>query len=103
MVDEQWCFVGSANFDTRSFTLNFEINIEVYCPATAQAVSGKIVRNFQKQLLASDLKRRSSLVQLRDNAARLWPLCRKTGHPNAAWDLRRQPRPARYSTVTEGY
>ena len=72
VVDEQWCFVGSANFDTRSFTLNFEINIEVYCPATAQVVSGKIVRNFQKQLLASDLKRRSSLVRLRDNAARLW-------------------------------
>jgi len=34
-VDEHWCLVGSANWDTRSFTLNFEINAEVYCSDTS--------------------------------------------------------------------
>ncbi len=29
-VDGIWCFVGSANWDMRSFRLNFEIDLEVY-------------------------------------------------------------------------
>ena len=35
MVDVQdhdgiWCLIGSANWDMRSFRLNFELNMEVY-------------------------------------------------------------------------
>jgi hypothetical protein len=32
VVDDAWCFVGSANWDSRSFRLNFELNVEVYDP-----------------------------------------------------------------------
>jgi cardiolipin synthase len=30
IVDERWLWLGSANFDPRSFRLNFEFNIEAY-------------------------------------------------------------------------
>jgi cardiolipin synthase len=72
VVDRHWCFVGSANFDTRSFTLNFEINVEVYCATTASAVHDKIVANRQAPLLEGALARRPLPVRMRDSAARLW-------------------------------
>lgn len=71
-VDERWCFVGSANFDTRSFTLNFEINAEVYCSLTASKVHDKILATRKNPLLAEALARRPLPVRLRDSAARLW-------------------------------
>ena len=70
-VDESWCFVGSANFDTRSFTLNFEINVEVYCSDTALQVNDKILGNRMAPLLPSALSQRSLPVRMRDSAARL--------------------------------
>jgi cardiolipin synthase len=71
-VDERWCLVGSANFDTRSFTLNFEINVEVYCSDTALQVNGKILANRKAPLLPSALSQRSLPIRMRDSAARLW-------------------------------
>jgi cardiolipin synthase len=71
-VDKEWCFVGSANFDTRSFTLNFEINAEVYCSLTASKVHDKILANRKGPLLEQALARRPLPVRLRDSAARLW-------------------------------
>jgi cardiolipin synthase len=71
-VDGSWCFVGSANFDTRSFTLNFEINVEVYCSDTARRVDAKILASRHAPLLRSALNGRSFPVRLRDSAARLW-------------------------------
>jgi cardiolipin synthase A/B len=71
-VDESWCFVGSANFDTRSFTLNFEINVEVYCSDTALRVNDKILGNRMAPLLPSALSQRSLPTRMRDSAARLW-------------------------------
>jgi cardiolipin synthase len=71
-VDGIWCFVGSANWDTRSFTLNFEINVEVYDPVIVQQVSAKIAANQATRLTAADLGRRSLPARLRDSAARLF-------------------------------
>jgi cardiolipin synthase len=71
-VDESWCFVGSANFDTRSFTLNFEVNAEVYCADTALKVNRAIVESRSAPLLRTALRRRSLPLRLRDSAARLW-------------------------------
>ena len=71
-VDDAWCFVGSANFDTRSFTLNFEINVEVYCSRTAFAVNEKILAVPRTPLLPEALGRRSLPIRMRDSAARLW-------------------------------
>lgn len=71
-VDDSWCFVGSANFDTRSFTLNFEINVEVYCADTALQVNRKILDSRTAPLLHSALSQRPFTVRMRDSAARLW-------------------------------
>ncbi len=35
VVDGQWVIIGSANFDNRSFSLNDEINVNVFSPAFA--------------------------------------------------------------------
>jgi cardiolipin synthase A/B len=71
-VDESWCFVGSANFDTRSFTLNFEINVEVYCAITALRVNDEILGSRMAPLLSRTLSQRSLPIRMRDSAARLW-------------------------------
>ena len=70
-VDGIWCLVGSANWDTRSFRLNFEINLEIYCLVTVQQVSAKIAANQAMRITVADLDRRSLPVRLRDSAARL--------------------------------
>ena len=70
-VDGQWCFVGSANWDMRSFRLNFEINLEIYHSPIVEQVDDIIQRNQQRRLTLADLTRRSLPVRLRDSAARL--------------------------------
>jgi|HubBroStandDraft_6_1064221.scaffolds.fasta_scaffold01715_9 cardiolipin synthase len=70
-VDGIWCFIGSANWDMRSFRLNFEINLEVYHSALVEQVSAIIQSNRKSRLMLSDLSRRSLPVRLRDSAARL--------------------------------
>jgi cardiolipin synthase len=70
-VDGIWCFVGSANWDTRSFTLNFEINVEVYHSPTVEQVSAKITAHQSCRITAPGLSQRSLPVRLRDSAARL--------------------------------
>jgi len=70
-VDGLWCFVGSANWDMRSFRLNFEINLEVYHSEIVEQVSHIIRSNQKYRLTSSDIERRSLPVRLRDSAARL--------------------------------
>jgi cardiolipin synthase len=70
-VDQVWCFVGSANWDMRSFRLNFEINVEVYHSALIEQVSAKIAANQTTRLTAADLERRPLPSRLLDNAAHL--------------------------------
>jgi cardiolipin synthase len=70
-VDGIWCFVGSTNWDMRSFRLNFEINLEVYHSALVELVSDKIAANQTTRVVSADLDGRSLPVRLRDNAAHL--------------------------------
>jgi cardiolipin synthase len=70
-VDGTWCFIGSANWDMRSFRLNFEINLEVYHSGLVEQVSAIIQANRKTRLTLQDLERRSLPVRLRDSAARL--------------------------------
>jgi cardiolipin synthase len=53
-VDQVWCFVGSTNWDMRSFRLNFEVNVEVYHSDLVAQVSAKIAAN---QTTRSDRRR----------------------------------------------
>ena len=70
-VDQVWCFVGSTNWDMRSFRLNFEVNVEVYQSDLVQQVSAKITANQTTRLTVAELEPRSAAVRLRNNAAHL--------------------------------
>ena len=37
-VDNQWAFIGSSNFDSRSFELNYEIAVAVYDASLVDAL-----------------------------------------------------------------
>ena len=38
MIDDAWSLIGSANWDTRSFRLNFELNVEIQDEAFARTL-----------------------------------------------------------------
>ncbi|SPJ17014.1 Phospholipase D/Transphosphatidylase [Burkholderiales bacterium] len=70
-VDGLWCLIGSANWDIRSFRLNFELDLEVYHAGLVQQVNRRIVDRQETRITADALAKRSLPVLLRDSAARL--------------------------------
>lgn len=71
VVDGAWSLVGSSNWDMRSFRLNFELDVELYDPATAAVIAGLIRAGFGRRLNASALAHRPLPIRLRDAAVRL--------------------------------
>ena len=71
VVDDVWCFVGSANWDTRGFRLNFELNVEVYDPAFAADLDGLMQAKMRGRLTREDLRARALPERLRDAGVRL--------------------------------
>ena len=69
IVDEGWSLIGSANWDTRSFRLNFELNIEVHGADFATRLAG-LVREGRR-LTLGELDNEPILFRLRNSAARL--------------------------------
>ena len=70
-VDGDWCLIGSANWDTRSFRLNFELNMEVYHADLVGRIDTLMAARQSRRITAADLERRPLAIRLRDNAARL--------------------------------
>jgi cardiolipin synthase len=70
-VDGIWCLIGSANWDMRSFRLNFELNMEVYHSDLVRQVEALMAAKQHRRITAADLDRRPLPIRLRDNAARL--------------------------------
>jgi len=70
-VDGRWCLIGSANWDMRSFRLNFELNVEVYHSALVQRLEEFMAQKQQLRLTTETLAKSSWPVLLRNNAARL--------------------------------
>jgi cardiolipin synthase len=71
IVDDEWCLIGSCNWDIRSFRLNFELCVEIYNRELA-AVLCRIIGGSQGPALTlADLRARPLVVRLRDAAARL--------------------------------
>lgn len=74
MVDDAWAFIGSSNWDERSFSLNFEANLECY----DTDLNRKLVDIFEqkrrdaKELLKEDCLRHSLPIRLRNNFFRLF-------------------------------
>jgi len=73
VVDGEWVFVGSSNWDARSLRLNFEYNVECY----DEALAAKINRIIDDKIAAArptsyeEINARSLPVKLRDGIVRL--------------------------------
>ena len=71
VIDDVWCFIGSANWDTRSFRLNFELNVEVYDSGLARHLDAFMQEKMSVRLTREHLSRRGLPVRLRDAGVRL--------------------------------
>lgn len=73
LVDDFISSVGTANFDIRSFVLNFEVNAFIYDEET----NGELVKNFwvdvyhSKPLTWEDYQKRSNWTKIREDLSRL--------------------------------
>jgi cardiolipin synthase len=73
-IDGAWALVGSANWDTRSLRLNFELNVECYGGGLAPAIESLLLekRASSREVTLAEVDARPLLVKLRDGAARLF-------------------------------
>ena len=74
IVDDHWVLLGSANWDTRSLRLNFELNMEAYGRNFAEKMNQIITSKLQgaREITLSDVDARSYAAKLRDSLARLF-------------------------------
>lgn len=72
-VDEQWCLIGSSNWDTRSFRLNFEFDLECYDRALTAEFDALIEKKIaqSRKVEPGRLAAAPRWMQLRDAAFRL--------------------------------
>jgi len=74
IVDDHWVLFGSANWDTRSLRLNFEMNVEAYGRTFAtemEKIFSKKIATAREVTLA-EMDGRSLFIKLRDSVARLF-------------------------------
>ncbi len=73
LVDSEWVLLGSANWDTRSLRLNFELDLECYdqdlCATLTAHVSSRI--SLARELTLNELRSRPLTQRVRDGFARL--------------------------------
>jgi cardiolipin synthase A/B len=74
IVDGHWVMLGSANWDTRSLRLNFELNVEAYGRDFAGRMSKVIEEKLRgaREVTLADADGRSYACKLRDAIARLF-------------------------------
>src|SRR5882672_6758444 len=65
-VDGVWALVGSANWDVRSFRLNFELDLEIYHSGVVRQVDELITAHQGTQISADALNSRLLAWRLRD-------------------------------------
>jgi cardiolipin synthase A/B len=70
-IDGAWCLIGSTNWDTRSFRLNFELNVELYDPELAAQLDQLMTEKRRRRYGEKELASRPLPVRLRDAGARL--------------------------------
>ncbi|HBK05107.1 MAG TPA: cardiolipin synthase [Acetobacteraceae bacterium] len=71
VVDNEWCLIGSTNWDMRSFRLNFELCMEVYDGDLAAALTSLMEAVRRSELTQAELDDRVFFERIRDAAARL--------------------------------
>ena len=73
VVDDDWCFFGSVNWDARSLRLNFELNVECQDRDLVTTLSEIIDKKLDesREVTLVDVDSRPNHVRLRDGIARL--------------------------------
>ena len=69
VIDDLWTLIGSANWDTRSFRLNFELNVELHDQDFARRMA--LVAPTMRRLTLAELDADPLSIRLRNSAARL--------------------------------
>lgn len=72
IVDNEWCLVGSSNWDARSLELNFEINLECYDTKFTAKINQLFEDKLEQSVVYSDQSNASLLLRLRNNFFRLF-------------------------------
>ena len=73
VADGQVASVGSANFDRRSFSLNFEANAFIYDAKVAGKLEDRFAEDitFSHELTLEDYEKRSGWIKFKETMARL--------------------------------
>ncbi|MEJ2704482.1 MAG: cardiolipin synthase [Sedimentisphaerales bacterium] len=73
-VDDSIAFLGSSNFDVRSFSLNFEINLLLYGGEATESLSRRQMDYLHnsRAVALSDWRERGSLKRIADDIAKLF-------------------------------
>ena len=73
IIDDEVTSLGSANFDYRSFKLNFELNAFIYDTKTTTEFRQIFLKDMEKSTLVSYSKyqERSLLIKIKEAFARL--------------------------------
>lgn len=74
LVDDIWSLVGSANLDTRSLRLNFELNLSVFDAELSATIRRYFDRAFDSshEMTFSEVEQWPLMIKLRNNFARLF-------------------------------
>ncbi len=74
VVDGSWTFFGSANWDPRSFRLNFELNVECYDATLSKEMHELANRKVKaaKPVTLEALAKKNLFLRIRDGFARLF-------------------------------
>jgi len=72
-VDREWAIVGSANFDSRSFEINFEIAVAVFDAPFVAKLDASFEEDLHRarEITLEDVEDRSLLERARDQMARM--------------------------------
>jgi cardiolipin synthase A/B len=73
-VDSEVCSIGSTNIDTRSFSINYELNAVLYNERLTRELEAAFQRDLEDctEFDASEYRSRSAAVRFRDSVARLF-------------------------------
>jgi cardiolipin synthase len=71
-VDREWAIVGSANFDNRSFMINFEVSVAVFDPGFVAELDDSFERDLRKarEITLGEVDAWSLFARTRNHLAR---------------------------------
>ena len=72
VVDHSYSLIGTANFDTRSFRLNFEICVAGYGEELTDRLAKQFQKDIQRATLVPEPRKISHIARFFEAAARLF-------------------------------